>query len=123
MRNHVKQKYINARKEMKAELRPMLQNNVALQLLIRDTFLLYKARHLEHEVWYIIGTKYPDIYKKEFCVKDGLVGKSMCGRFDEFFNTMYFIDEAFTKKYRELLPDRIALGDAYAIVKSIWRKK
>lgn len=43
--------------------------------------LIYRARRLEHEIRYIIGTKYRDIYKKEF-YEGGLVGKSMRGRFD-----------------------------------------
>ncbi len=121
MRKQLRRKYSESRKSMKDDLRIMMENNMTLMLLVRDIMLLHKARRLEHEIWYIIGTKHYDIYKKEFC-DGGLVGKSMCGRYDEFFNTMHFIDEEFTKKYQRLIPDRTALGDAYAVAISIWRK-
>ena len=121
MRNHFRRKYIKVRKEMKSELRIMMKDNMTLMLLVRDIVLLHKAKRLEHEIWYVIGTKYHDIYKKEFC-DGGLVGKSMCGRHDEFFNTMYFIDKVFCVKFMRLIPDRLALGDAYAVAISFWRK-
>lgn len=115
MRNHFRRKYKKVRNEMKIELKNLMKDNPALMILIRDTYIAYTQRRLIHKIFYVLGTKHNDIYEKEFCGENGLVGKMLCGRFDEFFNTMYFIDKNFYEKYIRRIPDKIALGDAYAI--------
>ncbi|MDT8718306.1 hypothetical protein IAI10_16685 [Clostridium sp. 19966] len=115
LRNHFRRKYIKARKEMKIELKALMKDNVTLMMLIRDIYIAYSQRRLIHKIWYELGTKHHDIYQKEFCGENGLVGKMLCGRYDEFFTTMYSINKDFYKKYVRRIPDKVALGDAYAV--------
>ena len=116
MRKELRRKYWKVRKEMKAELREMM--NPSLALLLNQTYITYQQRRLLYEVWHRLGTKHPQIYKKEFCGEGGLVGEMLCGRFDEFFNIIYFVDKDFYLKYKKQVPERLALGDAHAVALS-----
>lgn len=110
----LKRKYRARRKAMKAELAELMKGNMTLVLLVRDTYIAHHQRYMLHEIWYTLGTRYRDIYIKEFCGTGGLTGKMKCGRFDEIFNTMYFIDKDFYMKHKGI-PECYALGDAYAV--------
>lgn len=121
MRRHFRKKYRKRRKEMKAELRIMMKNNLQLIMLIQKIYITYYQRCMLHKVWYILGTKYHDIYKNEFCRENGLVGKMLCGNFDKFFTNMYFIDRNFFSKYNRRIPEKAALGDAYAVAISFMK--
>lgn len=113
--------YKKVRKEMKAELGKIIKNNPTLMLLIRYIYIAYYQRHLLRETWDILGSKHYDIYKNEFCGKDGLAQKMLCGAFDEFLHTIYYIDKEFYEKYVDRVPEKTALGDAYAVAISCMR--
>ncbi|AZV56057.1 hypothetical protein [Clostridium sp. AWRP] len=115
MRRHFRKKYRKCRKEMKADLRVIMKNNLELSMLIQKIYITYYQRRMLHKIWYVLDTKYTDIYKNEFCGENGLVGKMLCGNWDEFFTNMYFIDRAFYEKYSRRIPEEAALGDAYAV--------
>ncbi len=113
MRNHFKKQAMPIRKEMKSDLRKIM--NLQLAMLIMHIYISHRQRNLLHEIWYVLGTRYHDIYRNEFCGKGGLVGKMLCGRFDELLNQMYFIDRNFYEKYHGKITNSNALGDAYAV--------
>ena len=96
MRNHFKKQRMPIRKEMKSDLRKIM--NLQLAMLITQINITYRQRDLIHKIWYVLGTKHHDIYRNEFCGKNGLVGKMLCGRYDEFFNQIYFIDKGIYEK-------------------------
>lgn len=109
------------RKELKSDLRKIM--NLQLAMLIMQINITYRQRRLIHKIWYVLGTKHYDIYRNEFCGKDGLVGKMLCGRFDELFNQMYFIDKNFYEKYHGKISNSNALGDAYAVALAYIKKQ
>lgn len=115
MRNHFKKKYRKVRKEMKKDLQTMMKDNKSLQMLVQQIYITHHQRHMLHKVWYILSRKHHGVYNSEFCGDNGLVGKMLCGRYDEFFNNMYFIDKEFYKKYNRRIPETVALGDAHAV--------
>ena len=116
----LKRKYRARRKAMKADLTELMKDNMTLVLLVRDIYIARRQRYMLHEIWYILGTKYRDIYTKEFCGTGGLTGEMICGRFDELSNTMYFIDKDFYMKHRGI-PECYAVGDAYAVARRYMR--
>lgn len=111
----LKRKYIKERKAFKIELYQLMKDDLMMAMLFQQIFINYTQRRLLHEVWYRLGTKHYDIYKNEFCGENGLTGKMMCGRFDEAFFNLYFINQPLYEKYVRLIPERYALGDALSV--------
>ena len=106
----IKRKYVERRKEFKNDLYESMKDNPAYAMMVLKTYTASQHRKHIGEIWWL-SRDYKDFqeaYNKE------LFGKHLTGR-DELFHSLYFADRELYDKYRRLIPESFAMGDALAV--------
>lgn len=117
----LKRKYRNERKKFRHELYEVMKNDLKMAMLIQQIFINKRQSTIIHEIWYRLGTQYPQVYKEGFCGENSLHGKMMTGKFDELFFNLYFINNELYMKYKRKIPEVYALGDALSVAYRVIR--
>lgn len=108
----IKRKYKKARVAFKKELLVKCRENKALAMLMIETYTAWHHRRHITKTWSMfLNPEYKafvDAYNKE------LFGKHLSGR-DDIWKSLYFADRELHDKYRSLIPERFAMGDALGI--------
>ncbi len=107
--------YAGTRKEFRKDLRKEMYNNPALAMLAIETYCAYKHRRHIIQIWELLGIKHRKAYE-EYC--QILIGKHLTGE-NKIMKSLYYGCNELWKKYYKIIPERIAMGDAYGVALSV----
>jgi hypothetical protein len=119
VRNRLRFKYKDIRKEFKIDIYNLAKENKAIVMMILETYSAMKHRNHIHKIWQLLGFNHDEAYK-DYC--KNLMGKMLTGK-DEIYNSLGYVDPDLYKKYRMKLPERLAMGDSLAIAYKVIREE
>lgn len=117
MRNVLRLKYKDIRKEFKTDIYNLAKENKAVIMLIIETYSAMKHRRHIHKIWYMMRNH--EEFKKEY--HENLFGKMLTGK-DEIYNSLGYVNSELYKKYRMKLPECLAMGDSLAVAYRLIRE-
>lgn len=118
MRNILRLKYKDIRKQFKIDIYNLCKENKAVVMLIIETYSAMKHRKHIHKIWAMM-IKYPG-FRLDY--NKNLFGKMLTGK-DEMLHCLHYAEPELYKKYKYKLPESLAMGDSLAIAYRIIREE
>lgn len=116
----IKRKYKYQRNAFKNALYEIMKDNLTLALLVQQIHIGKREHDLLYEVFEITGFRHKDAYK-EIC-QHNIPTRMYEGSSHRLFNQLYFVDKDLYIKYAGTIPEKYAMGDAYAIATRVFRE-
>lgn len=118
MSKQIKRKYKKARVEFKKELLEKCKNNKALAMLIVETYTAWHHRRHIMKIWAMFRNPNYREFQRDY--NENLMGKHLSGR-DDIWRSLYFTERELHDKYKYLIPEVYAMGDALCIAYRVLR--
>ncbi|WP_019243670.1 MULTISPECIES: hypothetical protein [Bacillus] len=118
--SQLKNKYKKNRKQFKTELLERMNNNRAFAMLIIETYTAWHHRRHITKIWAMFRN--PEFKVFQDAYTKNLFGKHLTGR-DDIWRSLYFADKELHDKYKYLIPEVYAMGDALAVAYRILKSK
>lgn len=108
----IKRRYRISRSEFKKELSEKCKENKVLAMLLIETYVAWHHRRHIIKIWGMF--KNPNFQNFREAYSQKLFGKHLTGRSD-VWRFLYFTERELRDKYRKLIPEVFAMGDAYDV--------
>ena len=108
----IKRKYKQTRVEFKKELLEKCKENKALAMLIIETYTAWHHRRHIMKIWEMFRN--PEYRDFQLDYNKSLMGKHLTGR-DDIWRSLYFTERELHDKYKHLIPEVYAMGDALGV--------
>lgn len=118
MSKTIKRKYKKERAAFKKELLEKCKENKALAMLIIETYTAWHHRRHIVKIWAMFRN--PEYKEFQSDYNQNLMGKHLSGR-DDIWRSLYFAERDLHDKYRGLIPEVYAMGDALGIAYRVLR--
>ena len=120
MRHSLRRKYRTPRNQFKNDLYARCENNRALAMLIVQTYTAWHHRRHITKIWGMFRNPDYEAFRKDY--SENLMGKHLSGR-DDIWRSLYFAEKDLCDKYKYLIPETLAMGDALSVAYSVLEKK
>ena len=115
----IKRKYKQARIEFKKDLLQKCESNKALAMLIVETYTAWHHRRHITKIWGMFRNPEYNAFREDY--GDNLMGKHLTGR-NDIWRSLYFADRELNEKYKGLIPEKYAMGDALGVAYTVLKK-
>ena len=113
-----RKKWKSNRKQFRKDLEIAMSNNHALAMLAIETYSAYQHRRHIMKIWEFLGFNHREAYR-DYC--DKLFGSHLTGE-NRIMKSLYFADREIYDKYRKIIPERAAMGDALGVAYKTLKK-